>query len=248
MSAEPLILSVETATLAGAVALSKGAEIIATLEGDKQTSHSNTLLREISSVLNQAGRTLAEVDLFAVATGPGSFTGLRIGIATVKGLAFTLERPCVAIPTLEAIAHSAGVCERVVAALPAGRGELFVQAFRVSAESITSLDIATHISPDAMLEKYRGFNDICWAGEGTVVHRDKIKTWAEHNGQTFTVDEALRDRTLVWRLLSPPPNLAVNVAMLARHKAQNNELQNPKDLKAIYVRPSDAELKLRTIG
>ena len=236
MSPEPLILSVETATLSGAVALSKGTEIIASLAGDKNTSHSNTLLREIDAVLKRASRTLAEVELFAVASGPGSFTGLRIGIATVKGLAFTLDRPCVAIPTLEAVAHSAGACERVVAALPAGRGEVFVQMFGVSADVVSPLDNPTHISPTAMLEKYAGFNEICWAGDGAHLHRDKIRRWAEQNGKRF------------WRFVPPPDNLAENVAMLGWRKVQSNELQNANDLRAIYVRPSDAELKTPPIG
>jgi tRNA threonylcarbamoyladenosine biosynthesis protein TsaB len=243
VSGDPLILSVETATLAGAVAVSKGEQIIASLAGDKNASHSNTLLREIDTVLKRANRTLAEVDLFAVATGPGSFTGLRIGIATVKGLSFTLGRPCVPIPTLEAIAHSAGVCERVVAALPAGRGEVFAQMFSVSADAVTALDSATHISPTTMLEKYGAFKDICWAGDGAIVHRDKIRKWAEDNGQAFTEDDGSLDRSEGWRPLPPPTNLAENVAMLARRKVQSNEVQDAKELRAIYVRPSDAELK-----
>ncbi len=219
MSEEPLILSIETATLAGAVSLSKGREIIASLEGDKNTSHSNTLLREIDRVLDHAGRTLGEVDLFAVATGPGSFTGLRIGIATVKGLAFTLDRSCVAIPTLEAIAHAAGNCERVVAALPAGRGEVFVQMFSVSANAVTPLDEPVHISPKAMLEKYSALNDICWVGDGAVAHQDKIKTWADHVGRRFSEGQLGEG----WCLIVPPVNLAENVAMLATRKLNNNE-------------------------
>jgi len=244
VTSEPLILSVETATLAGAVAVSKGKQIIASLAGDKTTSHSNTLLREIDTVLNSAGRTLAELDLFAVATGPGSFTGLRIGIATVKGLSFTLGRPCIAVPTLEAIAHAAGVCKRVVAALPAGRGEVFVQMFSVAVDAVTPLDDPVHISPNAMLEMYAAFNDICWTGDGAVVHRDKIKTWADRAGLRFSEDQSGEG----WCLIRSPINLAENVAMLAWHKVQDNEVKDAKDLRAIYVRPSDAELKTPSIG
>src|SRR4029453_16516405 len=143
--------------------------------------------------------------------GPGSFTGLRIGIATVKGLSFTLGRPCIPIPTLEAIAHSAGICEKVVGAFPAGRGEVFVQMFSVSPDAVTPLDNPVHISPTAMFEKYAEFNAICWAGDGAVVHRDKIKKSAEHNGRTFIEDDGSRDRGEVWRLLPSPKNLAENV-------------------------------------
>ena len=247
MSNEPLILSIETATLAGAVAVSKGAEIIGSLEGDNSSSHSNTLLREIDTVLRRANHTLTEIDFFAVATGPGSFTGLRIGIATIKGLAFTLERPCVAIPTLEAIAHSAGECARVVAALPAGRGEVFVQMFSVSTAEVIPLDKPVHISPTAMLERYSDESSICWVGNGSVVHRDRIKTWAEASGRRL-IEADHSDSQEGWRLISGPANLAEHVAMLAWYRINKSEVLDANDLRAIYVRPSDAELKTRSVG
>lgn len=231
MVAEPLILSIETATLAGSVALSQGLDIVASLRGDNQTSHSNTLLSDIDSVLNRAGRTLSEVDLFAVAAGPGSFTGLRIGIATVKGLAFTLQRRCVAIPTLEAVAHSANPCERVVAVLPAGRGEVFVQLFEVTNDAVTPLDPASHISPSQMVERYSSIPNICWTGDGAQLHRDRITETREG-----------------WILLPQNPKLAENVATLALRKSRQNEIQKPEDIVAIYVRPSDAELNTKSIG
>ena len=83
MTSAPLILSVETATLAGSVSLVRGNDVLTTISGDNQVSHSNRLLSAIETALDQSGNSLADIDLFAVATGPGSFTGLRIGIATV---------------------------------------------------------------------------------------------------------------------------------------------------------------------
>src|SRR5215204_5825275 len=113
----PLILSVETASLSGSVAVSRGEHILAAYAGDSGVSHSNTLLHDIDKLLHEVQIDLAEIDLFAVATGPGSFTGLRIGIATVKGLAATLDRPCSGIPTLHAVALAAGASHRSVALL-----------------------------------------------------------------------------------------------------------------------------------
>jgi tRNA threonylcarbamoyladenosine biosynthesis protein TsaB len=244
----PLLLSIETATLGGSVALCKGNEVIATLSGDNSTSHSNTLLREIDTVLKHARRELAEVDAFAVAIGPGSFTGLRIGIATVKGLASTLERPCVGIPTLAAIAHAAGVCERVVAALPAGRGEIFVQMFSVSSDIVTPLDTAMHVSPNQMLEKYAAFNDIYWSGEGSYLCRDRIKECADSNQRRFVEGNEAAVTNDGWRLSSAPANLAANVAALALRRIQRKDVETAEDLTAIYVRPSDAELKTKALG
>src|SRR5687767_1095270 len=114
----PLILSIETATLSGSVVVTRGDEILGVINGDANISHSNTLLGDIDKLLAQTQITLSQIDLFAVATGPGSFTGLRIGIATTKALAATLDRQTVGIPTLEAVALSGGVSAESVALLP----------------------------------------------------------------------------------------------------------------------------------
>ena len=223
----PLILSVETATLSGSVALSRGEEIAGALAGDSGISHSNTLLNDIDKLLRQTQVELSEIDLFAVATGPGSFTGLRIGIATVKGLAATLNRPCAGVPTLHAVALSAGASERSVALLPAGRGEVFAQLLSVTKEGlVTELDKATHISPQRLLEKYGSLESIVWCGEGAIAHR------------------ALLETKPGWQIALPSPNLASHVASLALMRFRDNQLVHPDALQAIYVRPSDAELKV----
>ena len=113
------------------MAVSSGAALLSSRTGDATRSHSNDLLEHIAGALEEAGRTLQDVDLFAVATGPGSFTGLRIGLATVKSFSSTLARPIVGVPTLEAVARAGGPSKMTVALLPAGRGEVFAQSFRV---------------------------------------------------------------------------------------------------------------------
>ena len=224
LNAEPLILSVETATLAGSVALARGAEILAASSGDAGISHSNTLLNDIDKLLNGEQTALGEIELFAVATGPGSFTGLRIGIATVKALAETLERPCAGIPTLGAIALAAGVSEQSVALLPAGRGEVFAQLFSVTKDGLVKeLDNATHISPQKLLEKYGSLESVVWCGDGAIANSALLT-----NG----------------RIAPPIQNLATHVASLALKRFRDGKLQPADALQAVYVRPSDAELKV----
>lgn len=226
----PLILNVETATLAGSVALSRGDTIVAALAGDSGISHSNTLLNDIDKLLLEAQVDLSEIDLFAVATGPGSFTGLRIGIATVKGLAATLDRPCAGVPTLHAVALSAGASEQSVALLPAGRGEVFAQLFSVTGEGlVTELDKATHISPQRLLAKYGSLESVVWCGEGAVANNALLASVETHPG---------------WRIAPPTRNLATHVASLALAAFRNDQVSHPDALQAIYVRPSDAELKV----
>jgi len=128
----------------------------------------------------QADVELRSVDLFACASGPGSFTGLRIGLATVKALAATLGLPCVGIPTLHAIAHAAGPSSGTVGLLPAGRGEVFAQLLSVSLEgAVTELDIPAHLSPQKMLDKYGAIENLSWAGPAAEIHRDLIGNYGE---------------------------------------------------------------------
>ena len=222
---EPLILSVETATLAGSVALARGDEVIAGFTGDARVSHSNTLLSDIDKILSDARVELADVDLFAVASGPGSFTGLRIGIATVKALAATLNCPCVGIPTLYAVAHSGGASVKTIALLPAGRGEVFAQLFSVTSV-VTALDEASHIAPQRLFDKYSSLEDVLLCGEGALVHR------------------CLFEGKAGWRISPATTNLAEHVSALALRRFSERRVEEPDALQAIYVRPSDAELKV----
>lgn len=244
---EPLILSIETATRAGSVSLAHGSTLLQARAGDPARSHSADLLELISVVLREAGRSLREVELFAVALGPGSFTGLRIGIATVKSLASTLERRSVGVPTLEAIAFAAGRAERVVSLLPAGRGELFAQSFRVERGSVTALDEATHIPPEILLDRLSGHRSILFAGEGAYAQVEKIEARAKVEGITFIEekrDDAI-ERDKAWVLAPRVENLAGYVGLLALERYRRGEATEPEELSALYVRPSDAELKDR---
>src|ERR1700682_1201727 len=152
MCGAPLILSFNTATLGGSVCLVRGEELLASIFGDASVSHSSSLLRDIARALEVAGVSLKEIELLAAAAGPGSFTGLRIGVASIKALATTLKRPCFGIPTLQAVAHSGGPSKATVAVLPAGRGEVFAQLFSVSSDGLVEeRDIPAHLPPRAML-------------------------------------------------------------------------------------------------
>ena len=128
---QPLILSVETATLSGSVAVSRGEEILGVVTGDPSISHSNTLLDDVDKLLTETQIALPEIDLFAVATGPGSFTGLRIGIATIKRRRDFGSSGRRHSDTRSRCALRRGL-SATVALLPAGRGEVFTQLFSVT--------------------------------------------------------------------------------------------------------------------
>ena len=237
----PLILSLETATLGGGVFLGRGEVELAATVGRSDVSHSNSLLSDINDCLNNAGVSLGEIDVFACAVGPGSFTGLRIGIATVKALAATLDRPTLGVPTLRAVAHAAGPSTVTVALLPAGRGEVFAQMFSVSADSIVEKDTAAHLSPAKLIERYGGLPHVLWAGNGAHNVRDFLAEQAEQRGLPFHDVTSQADEG--WRLASKVENLAPQVAALALRDYHTGAVQSAQSLSAIYVRPSDPELK-----
>ena len=242
---EPFILSLETATLAGSIAVSSGSTILAKQVGRPDVSHSNTLLSDINEILSQSDLSIRDMDLFAVASGPGSFTGLRIGLATVKALATTLDRPCIGIPTLEAIAHSAGVADAVVAMLPAGRGEVFVQMFSTLHGSVAASDEPQHLSPERAIAKYIALPEIRWAGEAAQLYSGLIEQRATTARYPFTVaDNSEFDSVNGWIITVPVLTLAEHVASLALAGVHGGLQTTANSLKAIYVRPSDAEMKL----
>lgn len=239
----PVILSLETATLGGSIFLARGATALAQTKGDPKVSHSNSILADINQCLNDAKLKLADVELFACASGPGSFTGLRIGIATLKGLAATLQRPCAGVPTLNAIAHSASVSDATVALLPAGRGEVFAQMFSVSADDVVQLDTAAHLSPQKLIERYGAVPSLLWAGPGAELHRALLQDHATQHDMNFGAPEGKSDHAQKgWRFAPQQENLAQDVSALTLRLFAAGRLENAESLKAIYVRPSDAEI------
>lgn len=239
---EPIILSVETATLGGSVCLAQGTRGLASRIGDAKVSHSNSLLADINDCLKERRMELSNVDLFACALGPGSFTGLRIGIATVKALAATLERPCVGVSTLAAIAAASGPSPATIALLPAGRGEVFAQMFSVASDGeVVELDTAAHLSPTALIERYRSHKSLLWAGAGAYAQRHLLKAQAEQKGLRF-LDQAVEVSQPGWHLAPLKENLALHVSELALKLYKTGKALDANMLRANYVRPSDAEL------
>src|SRR2546423_2505620 len=173
---EPLILAIETATRAGSVAVARGETLLSCREGDASISHSTNLIEMIDAVLNEAGARLSDVDVFAVAVGPGSFTGLRIGLATVKAFAAHLDRKVAGVSTLAAVAHASGANGEIVSLLPAGRGEVFAQRFSVDETNVVAVDEARHLSPSALMEQYGEIERLTLAGEGVRMFESGVTT------------------------------------------------------------------------
>ena len=238
----PLILAIETATRAGSVAVSCGEQVLTSTTGDASSSHSTDLIENIDRVLRGAGLQLSDVDLFAAAIGPGSFTGLRIGLATLKSLAVATNKKCLGVSTLAAVAHAAGESERTIALLPAGRGEVFAQMFSMIRNEVSAFDHAMHISPQALLAKYGRYDPVTWAGEGAYAQLELLRKEAERLEVVFSIATGVNGSG--WTVAEKDDHIAKSIAQLAAREFQAGRLIAPEDLRANYVRPSDAEMKV----
>jgi tRNA threonylcarbamoyladenosine biosynthesis protein TsaB len=244
----PIILSVDTATSVGSLAITKGEEVLNVRtwgRAEHQQSHSNNVLVELDIALKEASISITDIDLFAATIGPGSFTGLRIGLATIKAFAANLNRKCIGVPTLEALAYAAGpsTCT-VVALLPAGRGEVFAQFFQSSPNgTVQPVKPTAHLPPDRLLQELsKDNNPLVFVGEGATLNEAAIKNRALELNLSFRNEAHETNMPSVnWVLVSIDLPLACYVASLAR--ANLNNALEAQSLHAIYVRPSDAELK-----
>jgi tRNA threonylcarbamoyladenosine biosynthesis protein TsaB len=225
------VLSVETSTMLGGVAIADGeAGLIAELRLNVKTTHSERLMTVIDHALVQSELALGEIDVFAVAIGPGSFTGLRIGLSTVKGLSYSTGKPVVAVPTLEAFAWNFPHCEYPVCLmLDARRGEVYAAVFRWEGNGFQREIEDTSVSPEDLL------NRLPWttlfAGEGALLYRDTIRS-------------IMKDKAVMAPSQGMVPSPA-NVAMLGLLKAARGEFVGAAEAVPLYIRRSEAEVKWR---
>jgi tRNA threonylcarbamoyladenosine biosynthesis protein TsaB len=228
-----IILALDTTTRAGSVAVADEDHVLALVRGDESRTHGERLPGEIARALDMASIAKERVDLLAVATGPGAFTGLRIGLAAMQGLAMTLHKPVVGVSALDALAAQVppGEAERVVPWMDAQRGDVFATLIDTQAGT---LEAPTAASPGALLESWRH-------------HLEGRRT-------LFIGDAVTRDAALItqhgadrWKMRSPS-ELAPQIAQIGRRLASQGAAGPPHKLEPIYVRRPDAEIERERIG
>jgi tRNA threonylcarbamoyladenosine biosynthesis protein TsaB len=162
-----------------------------------------------------------------VASGPGSFTGLRIGLATAKGLCYATGKPLVLVPTLEALAWNFPYCRYPVCVmLDARKGEVYAALFLWKGDTFVTLVPETSIRPEDLLRD--GDGPVVLAGEGAIRYWDRILS-------------AIGEKALVAPLHKMVPSPS-NIALLGVHRAQRSEYADPATAEPLYVRKSEAEV------
>ena len=225
------LLAVETSTLTGAVALLDGGQVVAESRVSVAVTHGERLVAAIDGLLRAARRELAEVDAFAVALGPGSFTGLRIGLSTVKGLAFATGKRVVGVPTLDALAWRLPYCAYPVCpVLDARKNEVYTALYRTVTGRLELLEAPRAVAPATLAEELRDRT------AGPVVF---VGDAVGRFGPIFS--EILAERACLAPADLRLPS-AVTVGELGAWALERGEATDAASLVPLYVRPSEAEL------
>ena len=181
-----LILAFETSAKAASVALHDGAKLLAESYQNTGLTHSQTLMVMAEDMLKQCGYTAKDVTHVAVAAGPGSFTGVRIGVAAAKGLAWGLQVPCCGVSTLEAMAKNMGIYAGIVCAvMDARRNQVYNALFRVENGNFSRITEDRAISlADLGAELSQMEGEVYLVGDGSLIAKaalgDRVIAPAEH--------------------------------------------------------------------
>lgn len=226
-----IILSFDTATQGCSVAVSENEFLIAGFSLYKKETHSKHLMSMMDNVLSVSGLTLSEIDGFAVTRGPGSFTGLRIGLSTVKGLADVTGKPVVSVSSLDALAFglegfSCSICPMI----DARKGEVYTALYQYDSGILTRKTEELAVEPGVFLES---INDkTMFVGSGAITYRQIISEKASG-------------------YVSEPPGHAHHIsahtiASLSFPRFLRGDVETLSSLEPHYIRKSDAELNLNS--
>jgi tRNA threonylcarbamoyladenosine biosynthesis protein TsaB len=230
-----LVLALDTTTRQGSAALTRGGALVGSYTGNAAVTHAERLPGDLIRLLSAHSVRLADIDLFAVAAGPGSLTGLRIGIATQQGLALANGRPLVGVSALDAInaAVRSSLTGSSLTPLPspldsevgvwmdAQRGQVYVARY----EGERVIEGPSVEKPADVLERWHAGGPQWFAGDGASAYARLIRETSPHAG-----------------IVTDLPPLAPSVAHLAERYVREHGPTPPDAIQPIYVRRSDVEL------
>lgn len=222
------ILAIETSTMLGGVAIMDENNLIAEIRLNVKTTHSERLMIGIDSALRLSNLRIDDMDAFCLSIGPGSFTGLRIGLSTVKGFAFATGRPVVTVPTLDAFAWGFS-CRAypVCPMLDARKKEVYTALYEWHERGFEKVVPELSVRPGDFVKNLKG--PVVFAGDGARLYKDVILS--------IKGDDAIFAPS---HLDVPLPS---SVAYLGIRKAMNGEFSNPVTITPFYIRKSEAEIK-----
>jgi tRNA threonylcarbamoyladenosine biosynthesis protein TsaB len=223
------ILAVDTATTSCSVAIVDKTSLLSEFTIDREETHSKHLMDMIKAVLRMAGLNFSDLDGFAVTRGPGSFTGLRIGLSTIKGLAVASEKPVVGVSSLEALAFQVSYSRDLICPiLDARKGEVYFSRYKFLNGHLKKQTKERVASPDKAIDD---LNESClFVGNGALLYKEMI---LEKMGGLASIAPMIQNTIR-----------ASTMAYLSMANFEKNDTDDIEKIMPYYIRKSDAELNL----
>jgi len=221
------ILGIDTSSPSGSVALIDNGSVVSESWLNSSPAYSDKLLTEVDAVLNRSQIKLKEIDGFAITTGPGSFTGLRVGMSLLKGLILATERPFASVNTLEAYAETVQPGPYMICpVLDARKKEVYSALFRSKNELCERETTDQAITPRNLCDQIK--QPTAFVGNGLEVYKELFESCIKNN---FVPDVPLKELTV-----------AASAGLIASRDLRKNLHYDLDFLTINYVRPSEAEL------
>lgn len=219
-----LILAIDTATKIGSVALYEDKTgIIGEINLYVKVNHSNVIMKAVDSLFDLSGYTIKDVDKIAVTTGPGSFTGIRIGVAIAKGLAYSLKKPIIGINELDVLAETGEEREGLIVPLIDARKErVYYSQYKYENRKLVRKEEYKDGELRDILEKLKG-EKVAFIGDGAIVNQELIK-------------EIMGEDNIVFSKVNSIPRAAMAAQMALYHEDDNIYTLEP-----FYLNKSQAE-------
>jgi tRNA threonylcarbamoyladenosine biosynthesis protein TsaB len=223
------ILGVDTATTSCSVAIVDKTSLLSEFTIDREETHSKHLMDMVQASIRMAGLSFSDIDGFAVTRGPGSFTGLRIGISTIKGLAVASEKPIVGVSSLETLALQVSYSRDLICPiLDARKGEVYFSRYKLQNGHLKKQTKERVAPPDKAIDD---LNEFClFVGNGALLYKEMI---SEKLGGFASFAPMIHNTIR-----------ASTLAYFSMKKFENNDTDDIEKVLPYYIRKSDAELNL----
>lgn len=223
-----LILAFDTSSKTASVSLLRDKAVLYDMIINKGLNHSEVLLPAIDEACLLTGIKLSEIDLFACTRGPGSFTGLRIGVSTLKGLMLATGKPAAGVSSLAALALNVGQKENIIGSMmDAGRGQVYLAYYQYEKDgTLNQLEAERAFDAQSIINHYK--EEVIYVGDGATKYADLIRSLSNKNK------------------IAPPEQqyiCASAVGLLATEKYRRNDLLDLAGCVPVYLRSADAILK-----
>ncbi|MEM1010374.1 MAG: tRNA (adenosine(37)-N6)-threonylcarbamoyltransferase complex dimerization subunit type 1 TsaB, partial [Myxococcota bacterium] len=231
-------IALETSTPVASVALGHGDEVLHTLQTKLGGKHSETLLTQIDFLLRLQPWSARDIEAILVGVGPGSFTGLRVGIATAQGLAWSLNCPLIGVNSLDLLASEAPICaaELIVSCQDARKGQLFVGFYRVEGQVLKRCSEPLLLTPASLIGLCAQIpRSMLLLGSGTKIVRQQIK-------DSEPLQQGIARADIAWcaRVCFPHAGHVLEWSAPETWDALKGQ---QREVQPVYLRPSDAEMR-----